>query len=166
MGETSRSYEGKLLSRHSMLGIPALSWPGRCPVIHTPTWLTCCFHVVSATSEMMSWLGIWHSWFHSERGAQRKSQFLYILWAGTSELPLENNLPLVKDRRNGSVFKMSVWISVFRRQKMIWKSDIWFSRYWEKNSLILFGTPCKIFNFWNFRHFDWFGMDLKKHNVG
>ena len=39
-------------------GIPALSWPGRCPVEHTPTWLTCCFPVVSATSEMMCWLGM------------------------------------------------------------------------------------------------------------
>ena len=43
---------------NTCLQAAALSWPGRCPVPRTPTWLTIFCHVVSAISGMISWLGM------------------------------------------------------------------------------------------------------------
>ena len=48
----------------------------------------------------------------------------------------------LKLHRNGVVFKIYVWISVFRRKKTIWKSDTWLPRYLlNKHWTIFFKHP-------------------------
>ena len=50
--------------------------------------------------------------------------------------------------RNGFVLKIYVWISIFRRKKTIWKSDIWLLRYKENKAAHFFYTPCSSSKHW------------------